>query len=112
MDPAHARELLAQERARIERELASLEREGAIGASDRREPGDEGSEDLYEEEVSQGRREELRDELAAVARAEERLAAGTYGRSVESGEPIPDARLEALPAAERTVAEDERYGRG
>jgi DnaK suppressor protein len=112
MDPAQARELLAQERARIERELASLERQGAIGDSDRREPGDEGSEDLYEEEVSQGRREELRDELAAVARAEERLAAGTYGRSVESGEPIPDARLEALPAAERTVAEDERYRRG
>jgi DnaK suppressor protein len=47
-----------------------------------------------------------------VSRAEERLAAGTYGRSVESGEPIPDARLEALPAAERTVAEDERYRRG
>src|SRR3979411_803723 len=97
MDPAQARELLAQERARIERELASLERQGAIGDSDRREPGDEGSEDLYEEEVSQGRREELRDELAAVARAEERLAAGTYGRSAEGGEPGPAARLAGLP---------------
>src|SRR5712664_3459767 len=112
MDPAHARELLTQERARIERELASLEREGAVGDTGRSEPGDEGSEELYEEEVSQGRDEELRDELAAVSRAEERLAAGTYGRSVESGEPIPDARLEALPAAERSVAEDERYRRG
>jgi DnaK suppressor protein len=112
MDPGHARELLAQERARIERELASLQRQGAVGDTGRSEPGDEGSEELYEEEVSQGRGEELRDELAAVSRAEERLAAGTYGRSVESGEPIPDARLEALPAAERTVAEDERYRRG
>jgi DnaK suppressor protein len=112
MDPGHARELLAQERARIERELASLQRQGAVGDTGRSEPGDEGSEELYEEEVSQGRGEELRDELAAVSRAEERLAAGTYGRSVESGEPIPDARLEALPAAERTVAEDEPYRRG
>jgi RNA polymerase-binding transcription factor DksA len=31
---------------------------------------------------------------------------------VESGEPIPDARLEALPTAERTVAEEERLGGG
>lgn len=109
MDPERAHELLAGERARIGRELASLEADGRLEGSDRREPGDEGSENLYEDEVSQGRAEELRDELAAVARAEERLAAGTYGLSVESGEPIPDARLEALPAAERTVAEDERY---
>ena len=87
MDPERARELLARERARVERELASLERAGGLDPSDRSEPGDEGSEDLYEEEVSQGRREELRAELAAVARAEERLAAGTYGLSVESGEP-------------------------
>ncbi len=33
-------------------------------------------------------------------------------RSVESGEPIPDARLEANPTAERTVEEQERYERG
>jgi DnaK suppressor protein len=43
--------------------------------------------------------------LAALERAEARLAAGTYGLSIESGEPIPDARLEALPAAERNIGE-------
>ena len=41
-----------------------------------------------------------------------RLQAGTYGLSVESGEPIPDGRLEALPLAERTVDEERRYRRG
>jgi DnaK suppressor protein len=41
--------------------------------------------------------------LAAVERAEVRLAARAYGRSIESGEPIPDERLEALPTAERTA---------
>ena len=48
-------------------------------------------------------------ELAAVKHAEERLAAGTYGLSVESGEPIPDERLEAVPTALRTIEEQERF---
>jgi DnaK suppressor protein len=111
MDPDHARELLARERTRIEQSLASLEREGPLESSDRVEPGDRDSEDLYQDERDAGRRAELQTELAAVARAEARLEAGTYGLSVESGQPIPDGRLEALPTAERTVAEEERYRR-
>jgi DnaK suppressor protein len=35
--------------------------------------------------------------LQALERAEARLAAGTYGRSVRSGQPIPDERLQADP---------------
>jgi DnaK suppressor protein len=50
----------------------------------------------------------LRDQLAAVERAEARLARGTYGISVESGKPIPDERLEAAPTAERTAEEERR----
>ena len=50
---------------------------------------------------------DLKDRLAAVERAEERLAAGTYGLSIRSGEPIPDERLEANPTAELTVAEQD-----
>jgi RNA polymerase-binding transcription factor DksA len=56
----------------------------------------------------EGREDDIRDELAAVERAEARLAAGTYGLSVESGVPIPDERLEAVPTAERTVEEEAR----
>jgi RNA polymerase-binding transcription factor DksA len=41
----------------------------------------------------------------ALQRAEARLAAGTYGRSVRSGQPIPDERLEADPLTELTVEE-------
>ena len=40
-----------------------------------------------------------------------RLAEDTYGLSVESAEPIPDARLEAIPWAERTAEEQARYER-
>lgn len=108
MHPEHARELLASERARLERELARLERDGPLEGSEQREPGDRDSEDLYEDEREVGRREDLEAGLAAVARAEARLAAGTFGLSVESGKPIPDQRLEVQPTAERTVEEDER----
>lgn len=112
MDSDRARELLARERSRIEQSLGALEGEGPLEGDQRIEPGDEDSEDLYQDEFDAGRREDLRGQLAAVERAEARLEAGTYGLSVESGEPIPDGRLEARPTAERTVEEEERFRRG
>ncbi len=111
MDPDRAAELLALERARVEGALAALRGEGPLEGDDRIEPGDEDSEDLYQDEFDLGRAEDLQEQLAAVERAEARLAAGTYGLSIESGEPIPDGRLEALPTAERTIEEQQRYGR-
>ncbi len=108
MDPDRARELLSHERSRVEGAIADLDRDGPLEGTDRIEPGERGSEDLYEDELAQGRRETLLDALAAVERAEARLAAGTYGLSVESGDPIPDERLEVLPTAERTVDEERR----
>jgi len=111
MDSDRARELLARERSRIEQSLGALEGEGPLEGDERLEPGDEDSEDLYQDEFDAGRREDLRGQLAAVERAEARLEAGTYGLSVESGEPIPDGRLEARPTAERTVEEEERFRR-
>jgi DnaK suppressor protein len=70
----------------------------------RSEPVEAGP-DLLDAEVSRATAEPLREELDAIARAEARLENGTYGISVESGEPIPDARLEAIPWAERTAEE-------
>ena len=66
---------------------------------------------LYEEEFGEGQADDLRDELASVERAEERLVDGSYGLSVESGQPIPDERLEAVPTAERTVEEQAHFER-
>jgi DnaK suppressor protein len=109
MDSDRAHQRLAAERERIEREIAEL---GSEAAGDRDESEDRGSEDLYQQEFDAGRAADLQDQLAAVERAEARLADGKYGLSVESGEPIPDGRLEALPTAERTVAEEERLGGG
>ena len=110
MDPERARQLLAAERERIERGLAELRRDTAADSEGQAEPGEFDSEGLYEDELDTGLSEDLSEQLAAVERAEARLAEGVYGRSVDSGEPIPDERLEALPTAERTVAEQERLG--
>jgi DnaK suppressor protein len=107
MEPERARELLAAERARIERALARLGHQDTGEEADDQDPGNLASE-LYQDELDQGLADDLREELAAVDRAEARLAAGTYGLSVESGKPIPDERLEAIPTAERTVDEQQR----
>jgi DnaK suppressor protein len=112
MEPDRARELLARERTRIEQALAALDEQGVLESPEREEPGDYDSEDLYQDQFNAGRAEDLHQQLTALERAEARLAAGKYGLSIESGEPIPDGRLEAVPTAERTVQEQERYERG
>jgi DnaK suppressor protein len=110
MDPDRARELLAAERRRIEQELGRLERQGRGDEEDDFDEGDQAT-DLYQDERDESRATDLREQLEAVERAEQRLAAGTFGRSVESGQPIPDDRLEALPTAELTVEEERARGR-
>jgi DnaK suppressor protein len=106
MEPDRARQLLASERERIEQSIANLESSEPDGEGERTEPGDDGSEDLYQDEFDAGRTQDFKEQLAALERAEERLAAGTYGLSIVSGEPIPDDRLEIVPTAERTVEEE------
>ena len=110
MDDKRARELLQAERRRITDELSGLVLEPVDELSST-DLADDAS-DLYQEEVDVGRIGDLREQLAAVERAEERLREGRYGISVDSGEPIPDERLEAVPTAERTTSEQERLERG
>jgi DnaK suppressor protein len=110
MDPERARELLAAERERIERMLGRLRHEDTGEPADEEDPGNLASE-LYQDEFDEGRAEDLREELAALERAEARLAAGTYGLSIESGKPIPDERLAAVPTAERTAEEEAAHER-
>ena len=103
-----ARRRLRAERAEVERLLGETT---AAGREDRETEDEQGVEfddpaqSLTAEGEDDAIAESLRDRLAAIGRAEQRLANGTYGRSVRSGLPIPDARLEADPAAELTVEE-------
>ncbi len=105
MDETRAKELLTAERGRVEAELARLRAAGRAESDENRPAGDYNNEGLYEDELAAGREQDLRRRLDAVERAEQRLAAGTYGLSVRSGKPIPDGRLEAEPTAELTVEE-------
>jgi DnaK suppressor protein len=105
MDPDRARELLEAERARIERALARVRPEDDGEPADEYDPANLAS-DLYQDELDETFADDLRDQLAALERAEARLAAGTYGLSIESGEPIADGRLEARPTAELTADEE------
>jgi DnaK suppressor protein len=115
MDPDQARELLQRERERIKEELASLRSARGDGDDDLsrvdQHTADAGSE-LFENERDQSLISRLEQELGAIERAERRVADGTYGVSLESGEPIPDGRLEAIPWAERTAEEQSRFEAG
>jgi DnaK suppressor protein len=112
MDPQRAKELLAQERRRIERSLrgVAVTDNGVLPhqGADLEHLADDAT-DLTQDDLDETLREQLQRELEAVGRAERRLAEGTYGLSVDSGEPIPDERLEANPTAERTAEEQERF---
>jgi DnaK suppressor protein len=110
VDPDRARELLAAERTRLEHAIAQAVHEDDGESGDGTDPGNLAS-DLYQDELNESLREDFQARLEAVERAEARLAVGTYGLSVRSGQPIPDERLEALPTAELTV-EEERADEG
>jgi DnaK suppressor protein len=114
MDERVARERLTAERAEVAQLLKGTESDAE---QDREVELDEfgnyadSAQPLTAQGLDDSISEGLRDRLAAIDRALQRLDKGTYGRSVLSGDPIPDARLEADPAAELTV-EEARARRG
>jgi DnaK suppressor protein len=112
MDDDTARELLRLERTRTQQLLSDATREGTDDRAAANEPGDmfDSAEPLGKEGVDDSIVAELQRRIAAIDRAEERLEVGTYGRSVQSGKPIPDDRLRADPAAELTVEEARQVG--
>jgi len=115
MNKHHATELVAAQRTRVETALAALDAEiRDDGALQRQQTGEvaEAGSALDSAALAIGLAADLREQLAAVGRAEERIAQGTYGLSVESGAPIPDERLEVAPLAERTIEEQRRQERG
>ena len=107
MDESRARELLLEERAEVAALLREAEAETGADREASGGPGDYGDSalPLTEQAEDEAVTADLRDRVAAIDRALARLEAGTYGRSVLSGQPIPDERLEADPAAELTVDE-------
>ncbi len=107
MDEGRARALVQAERDRVQ---ALLDDTDQAGREDRDEANADGdladpAQRLTAEEGDDAVSAGLTARLEALDRADRRLDEGTYGRSVRSGLPIPDSRLEADPAAELTVEE-------
>jgi DnaK suppressor protein len=107
VDDNRARTLLGDERKRVEELIAALrvDRSDDRAAEDEQTDWSDPAQPLTEEGTDDAVAAGLVARLDAIERAEQRLRDGTYGRSVQSGAPIPDERLEADPAAELTVEE-------
>jgi len=113
MDEGVARERLLAERAEVAQLL-----KGAVsaGQQDREVEVDvtgdyaDAAQPLTAQGMDDAIADSFRDRIAAIDRALRRLDDGTYGRSVLSGQPIPDARLDADPAAELTIEEARAAG--
>jgi DnaK suppressor protein len=116
MDTDRARSLLIAERDEVQSLLKDTEAEGLQAREAEVDSEAEDIEDaalaLTEEGQDDAIAESLRNRLEAIERALVRLDNGTYGRSVRSGKPIPDERLEADPAAELTIEEARADERG
>ena len=116
MELERARSLLTAERTRLQESLSDV---GAAQAEDRQAESETGdvadpATSLEAQGIDDAVAASLRDRLAGVERALRRVDDGTYGRSLRSGVPIPDERLEVDPSAELTVEEaaaDQEAGR-
>ncbi|MFE9382710.1 TraR/DksA family transcriptional regulator [Streptomyces sp. NPDC007025] len=106
---AAAREQLLAERAGTGQRIAALSREfeqiveanALVAVDDEHDP--EGSSTAFERAHVAALLARAREHLLEVDRALERLERGEYGRCTECGEPIPEERLSARPAATTCV---------
>ena len=107
MDEDQARARLLAERAEVAVLLTDTESAGQQDRAVEDETGDiaDPAQPLTAQGMDDAIAASLRDRLAALDRALQRLDEGTYGRSILSGQAIPDERLDADPAAELTVEE-------
>lgn len=110
MDDQRARALLEAERAEVLDLIQGTETDVQEDRDSAGVTGDyaDTAQPIEAEEEDDAIAESLQNRLGALDRALARLDNGTYGRSIRTGVPIPDERLEADPAAELTVEEASR----
>ena len=114
---AHFKQLLLDEKARLEAEHAGYAEDartegaddaaGELSHSDTNDPADSAS-NLYDRDRDQAALENFDRMLGKVNRALQKIEDGTYGLSDIDGTPIPEARLEALPYAVTTVEQEDQ----
>lgn len=112
---AAQREKLLHERDRLQRELRVIDQElirlgqsqSDEGAGVGNHMADEGS-DAQEQDSDLAVRENIEIMLAEINHALTKFDTGTYGICEDTGEPIMEARLAALPYARYTVQAQEK----
>jgi len=102
--------VLESERARLEHEIADLERDSATNLTDasgennyRDHMADQGTA-TFGKELDMSLEGNARELYAQVMRALKRIESDTYGTCVRCSEEIPAERLRAVPAAELCIA--------
>lgn len=109
MDADRARALLTEERERLRSTLDAVEADVAAQnesvtdlANYDQHPADAAS-DTFERSKDQAIGDSVEISLAGIDAALQRLDEGTYGICQVDGKPIPDERLEAVPATRYCV---------
>ncbi|MFM0596457.1 TraR/DksA family transcriptional regulator [Paraburkholderia dilworthii] len=115
-------EFIAQQRARLmalrrqllggEEDTIADERTAKEEHGDEAEEYEDDAQDMAQNEITQSLHDVNDHRVADIERALQKIDEGTYGLSDESGEPIPQARLEVMPEAILTVAEQSRRETG
>lgn len=115
-------DFIAQQRARLEAMRRALlgNEEGTI-SGERKFQEERGSEAHELEDDAQRMEQDIANQalrnvndqrIGDIQRALQKIDEGTYGLSDESGDPIPKARLEAMPEAILTVEEQSKRETG
>jgi DnaK suppressor protein len=102
MEISVARKRLEEMRDDLERTLLVLQGEHPLVRGGSAEPGDAGA-NLTEADRNAASVQTAEAQRAQVLAALARIDDGSYGRCVDCGNPVPDARLEARPATPRCV---------
>ena len=102
------RAALTGQATRLEDEANSLIEDGEMGDVQFDDESGEGDTMVVERERDLALSAQARQTVAEIDAALERMANGTYGYSIVSGQPIPRERLEAIPWA--TVLVEEKVG--
>ena len=105
------REMLLEERARVQRAIEHLHHEnpgsledetGELVSGADNHPGDVATA-TFDREMDYTLEDNSEAVLASIERALERIEAGTYGTCTRCGKPIAEERLEALPYVELCI---------
>jgi RNA polymerase-binding transcription factor DksA len=115
VDLDKARERIMAEQERVEALARDLRTQLGQSESDEvseladydQHPADTASE-TFEREKDLSILEQLEAELAELEAALDRIERGTYGIDERTGEPIDEARLDAVPTARTNVDDDDR----